>query len=92
MRTWTRARRVRLCGRCGHLIPKGDPVLEVRLVKVTDPKLRCATCADSPVPPDLPPLVERSNVIAPMVHILTGVGALPLDFKHRQFREPGEDD
>jgi hypothetical protein len=97
MRTWTRARRARICGRCGEIIPKAAPLLEVYIeaggYSLKLPKLRCATCAGIPVPDDLPPLVERSNVITPMVPIPVGVGVLPLDFKARQIaREPGDDD
>ena len=96
MRTWIRARQDLACGGCGARLAKGAPCVEVVIEKgvfsVKAKRLRCPTCAEMPVPADLPPLVEHDNTIRPMAHILTGVGALPLDFKARQMaREPGEE-
>lgn len=63
------------------------------IVNVKTPKVRCEAC-EGPAPPDLPALVERMpEPIAPMVHVLAGVGALRFDHKAAQLgeREPGED-
>jgi hypothetical protein len=67
-------------------------MLEIRLPGVADPKVRCALCADEPLPATLTPLVEYATRITPMLRIPTGVNTLPLDFKRRQWREPGDDD
>jgi len=95
MRTWARARRARLCGRCGERIAKGAPIFEIYIeagiFSVKVPKVRCQTCAGIPVPADLAPLVEVSSAITPTVPIPTGPHVLPLDFKSQQFREPGEE-
>jgi hypothetical protein len=55
--------------------------------------LRCKACAGEPVPANLPPRVERV-AIAPMVHVASGAGTLPLDWKAQAAgdREPGSDD
>lgn len=50
---------------------------------------RCVLCAEGIPPADLPPLVSKQIPIAPMVHITSGPGTLPLDFKTE--RQPGED-
>lgn len=91
-RTWTRATVVRLCGGCGHELAVGDPVLELRLMGVHDPKLRCVLC-EGPAPPDLAPLVERERMDErPMVHIRSGAHVLPFDFKKASAGDIGEND
>lgn len=82
------------CGKCHTTIRRGEPLLEFFFAAVKHPKKRCVACADYPLPDDLPALVDRAPVsTAPMVHLRTGLGMLPLDFKTRQVeREPGEDD
>lgn len=91
-REWTRAALDKLCGLCGELIEKGEPMLELTIAGISNPKPRCKVCA-GPAPPNLPPLVEHMPAFTPMVHIVTGPDALPLDFKHAQAgeREPGEE-
>jgi hypothetical protein len=94
VRTWTRAVRSRLCGRCSTLIGKGEPLFVLTIAAgvyaLTDPKIRCQSCAGEPVPEDLPPLVARVPA-EPMA--FTKVGALAFDFKMAVAgREPGEDD
>lgn len=56
--TWTRAETPSLqCGRCGGTIAVGDPVYVLSLPGLRQRTLyRCATCAGSPPPADLPPL------------------------------------
>lgn len=95
MTRWTRVQSDTLCGHCPHLIRRGDPVLEIRIVGVKSVKRRCVACAGEPVP-DLPAWVERQP-IQPTAPVFTPVrqlvGTLPFDYKARQIgeREPGED-
>lgn len=93
MRHWRRAFLEERCGRCRRPIERGDPLLEFHLAAIKLPKVRCVQCADYPPPDDLPVLVEPVPVVAtPLVHVPTGAGVLPLDFKTRQIaREPGEE-
>jgi hypothetical protein len=92
MRHWRRALCARLCGRCGHVIERGKPMLVIELPRLSHTKVRCDVC-DGPAPPDLPALVEHQIPITPMAHIRTGVSALPFDYKLAAAgREPGEDD
>lgn len=96
MRTWKRAPFLCLCGLCRGDIAKGAPVLEIRVTyggaRSASLHMRCEKCM-GPAPPDLPAFVERAPEFTPMVHILTGPGALPFDFKSRATgeREPGEE-
>jgi hypothetical protein len=95
-RTWIRASLPTHCGRCGGDVHKGDPILVIELVRAEHVLrfVRCAAC-EGPAPPDLPPFVERSNVI--LASALRRVGRLlQFDFvpdgKTRAAeREPGED-
>jgi hypothetical protein len=99
VRTWTRAsQKETICGGpCTHPMRKGDPLLEIRIAGINGGKdillKRCATCANEPVPEDLPPLAEPEPIV-PMAHIRTGVNALPFDYKSAQAgreREVGEE-
>jgi len=54
MRTWTRATIADSCGRCGKDLAVGDPMQVIKLHGVERHLHRCATCADAPVPADLP--------------------------------------
>lgn len=93
MRTWTRAAADVLCGRCGVVLHRGEPLLEIQIAGLTRPRRRCGACAGGPVPVDLPPLVERMAAPPQRVPIRAGAIALPFDFKMAQAgREPGEDD
>jgi hypothetical protein len=81
--TWTRARVAQACGGCPRRIVVGEPMLERRLVGVRRVLVRCQACAGEAAP-ELPPLIAPAwPTFAPMVHIRTGLAALPLDFKHR---------
>lgn len=88
MKTWRRAGHDRICGRCGHRIAKGDPVLELKIPQATFPKLRCAGCAGEPVPADLPPLEApvaiTPTVKAPRQSSVSSVGTLAADWKVKQ--------
>lgn len=65
MRTWVRAMRTRFCGACGHVIERGDAMIDVQLRGISRHLARCAGCAGCPTP-DLPPLLERP-VTTPML-------------------------
>lgn len=89
MTTWTRAMWPQQCGGCPRLIVVGEPVLERRIAGVRRVLVRCQACGGG-APPDLPPLVAKAAPpVTPMVHIRTGLSALPFDFKRRS---SGEDD
>ena len=84
-----------LCGGCGASIPRGDPYVEVVLPGMKRRMTRCSTCADGPVPVDLPPLVEHppTSAMLPVMALAKPLARpLPIDFKQRASREPGEDD
>jgi hypothetical protein len=80
MRTWTRAPRVRRCGRCGTDVAVGAPYLSIRLAGTGRELVRCATC-EGPAPPDLPALIEPRSAHEPIN--LTRFGILPMDFSRR---------
>lgn len=62
-------------------------MLERRITGVKRTLYRCQACAGEAVP-DLPPLVVQAPVPpTPMVHIRTGLSALPFDFKRRSSGE-----
>jgi predicted nucleic acid-binding Zn-ribbon protein len=81
------------CGRCGERFNVGQPQLVIEPREVTGRKfLRCRTCADEPVPDDLPALAERTP-IEPSPLVRAGMVKLPFDYKAAQAgREPGEED
>lgn len=95
MKAWRRAVVTTRCGKCGRQVNIGDPLVVITLAKVKRRLWRCVVCGEMGEPvPDLPPLIVHSPVGGrPMVHIRTGLDALPLDFKARASneREPGED-
>lgn len=86
-----------------HQIDRGDPVQLIRIdgpvFKVEKRRVRCARCADEPVPADLPPLEEHRATPAtcpalPVPERLSAlVGILPLDWRQKATgeREPGEE-
>lgn len=67
VRTWGRASRVLICGRCGAFVQRGVPAQFVtggwkrRLV-------RCSRCAEGTPPLDLPALPDRIETNAPEAH------------------------
>ena len=84
MRTWTRADRVTLCGRCEHrFLSVGEPMLVIRL---QGREFIRGARGEGPAPPDLPPLVERTG-ITPTPLVRLAVGMLPLAWK----RQPAPD-
>lgn len=60
--------------------------------------VRCASCAEGDVPPDLPALIEQrptgASTQLPFASVASMARAKVLDVKQRQVgeREPGEDD
>jgi hypothetical protein len=90
MMTWVRTPLEVRCGYCGHEIAIGAPVLSVTILGVSRARVRCVACV-GPAPTDLPPLMTRQVPIMPMLHVASGLGMLPLDFKQCGAREPGEE-
>jgi hypothetical protein len=68
-------------------------MLVLTLPGVARRRVRCPGCAGEPVPAEIPREVPRENFVSggfvKIAHV--GVGALPLDWKAAQSREPGED-
>lgn len=93
MRTWSRSAVWFVCGRCAQILPMGSPVLRIVVAAGARVKLRCATCADEPVPTDLPAVVVPEEPEPAPVPVRAFAG-LPLDWSQRALgeREPGEDD
>ncbi len=62
MRAWTRTIHGRLmCGRCKAVMAAGTPMQTITLQGVKRQLVRCPACAEGDVPPDLPPLMARSQ-------------------------------
>jgi hypothetical protein len=92
--SWIRAVLNRKCGRCGLVIEKGAPMQIVELHRVARTLIRCAACANEPVPalPALPERVIGAVPMKPLTMHRFDVDRLPVDFKMAQAgREPGED-
>jgi ribosomal protein S27AE len=53
-----------LCGRCGAIIERNEPILEITLPNVKRKSRRCGACAESPVPPDLPEAITNRSTKA----------------------------
>lgn len=93
MTAWTRAGSAQLCGACGGEIRVGEPVFQI-VLSPTIKKRRCRNCAGSPVPPDLPPLLDRpiqprTKRMAPLRSVAASATvALMADWKQRQIGEP----
>ena len=90
MRVWGRAPIVCFCGLCRHRIERGEPLLSITVPGLKRVLVRGSCCGEAP--PDLPPLVERVEPEPiPLVHVASGLDALPLDFKSAAAndREPG---
>lgn len=91
---WTRATLPTVCGRCGHVIPVDAPMLAIRLDALRGGrkvKARCENC-EGPAPPDLPLRVIERPAATPLPMVRFVPNMLPLDFKSRAAREPGDDD
>jgi hypothetical protein len=89
---WQRAILPTQCGGCSSVIAIGAPMKVFMLSAVRAgrrTKVRCEKC-DGPAPPDLPEHVARA-AITPLAMTRFKPDMLPLDFKQRQCREPGED-
>jgi hypothetical protein len=81
MMRWARALVPKLCGRCGHPIAKGAPLLLIGVgLTARIEKIRGVCCA-GPAPPDLPEHIERQPAPPPD---LTRLGVLPLDWSKRE--------
>jgi hypothetical protein len=91
MRRWQRAAIAVTCGRCAGTIAAGAPVLIMTLPLIRNRHYRCATCAEEPVPADLPEAHTPTPVpLAPRLGRLVGAG-LPLDWKTRSTGDDRED-
>lgn len=66
MREWTRYAYEKLCGVCSAQITRGRPIQVISLPGQAWRMYRCEACADGPVPPDLPPLIETARGQRPM--------------------------
>jgi hypothetical protein len=80
MKAWLRVAFEQACGCCRRRLPRGEPVLELKVTGVKRAFYRCQQCAGEPVPRDLPPLVERVVDTTPLVP-LRSVARLPIDWK-----------
>ena len=97
MRTWTRTPIATVCGGCGYVLSKGDPLLLITVTYAAPDgrgqdfmrpvqRKRCAKC-EGPAPPDLAPYVARTTEITPSA--LHRVGTLvPLEWKPTRARGP----
>jgi hypothetical protein len=57
-------------------IDPGDPIITIRVGHMKRDLIRCAACTDSPPPPNLPALVERSRTtkaMKPIAVLIPGV-------------------
>ena len=84
MRTWERVNDLALCGQCGKDLPTGTPVLVITIQSIKRRKIRCQECAGLEAPPDLPPLLERSQMTKRMQPIAR---AIPKDYTNRLLGE-----
>lgn len=82
MRTWKIATSLMACGKCIGWIEKGQPVQLVYLSAVKQPKVRCQTCADGPVPDGLMP-VEAMVEFQVQPSAITRLEVRPLPFDAR---------
>jgi hypothetical protein len=97
VKTWTHATALTLCQGAGHREPywiqPDEPMLVLTLPGVARRRARCRSCADEPVPADIPREAPREHFVpggfVKIAHV--GAGALPFDYKAAQVREPGED-
>ncbi len=79
-----------MCGSCGVLVPKGDPLQIIQFEKMKRMMYRCREHANSEVPPMLPEKMERLNT-AKMIQLSREL--MPKDWKYKQAneREPGQE-
>lgn len=93
MRTWVRALLDQVCGGpCRTRILTGQPMLVIEHPHVKRKLVRCAACADEPVP-ELPEALPTSARKLTPPPDFTRIGLLPLEFTRRLVlaREPGEE-
>jgi len=83
MKTWERIAYREMCGGCGKLLQRDDPVLATTINGLRRKLLRCAECA-GPAPPDLPVLGPRQNFTKPMQALKR---AIPKDYTNRMLGE-----
>ncbi len=86
MRTWARTPVAILCGACGAVIQRGDPVQRIAIIGVKRAKNRGACCADSEAPADLPDVAEPTPIRLPIAFESIGKVAARVvpDWKQRQ--------
>ncbi len=83
MTTWERVAYREVCGGCGKLLQRGDPIQERKIGMVRRKFLRCEECA-GPAPPDLPVLGPRQNFTKAMQPLKR---AIPKDYTNRMLGE-----
>lgn len=89
MRTWVRTRWAGRCGLCGATLEAGVAVQVITCRLVKRRLVRCQTCADTPVPPDVPVWPTRSPELTPVQSMTAIRDAVNLDdWKQRQTKEP----
>lgn len=66
MRTWERAVSPTLCGVCGIVLAEGVPIQRIQFTGIKRRLSRCAGCADSEVPPNLPTYTRHHETTKPM--------------------------
>jgi hypothetical protein len=76
MRKWTRLSGAKLCGACGKVVPKGEPIQALMLVNLGRALYRCQACAEGPCPLDLPsPVVVQSEALEARMDAIGKVAA-----------------
>lgn len=96
MRTWERVTYQERCGRCGLLLERGMAIQVITRNGLKRKLLRCAICADSAVPPDLPESPEVTSVEERVKQLASVAPKTRGELKAMArewmpFREPGED-
>lgn len=79
-RVWGRLQGDGLCGLCRAQLKDGSPVQLVRLHMLKRILIRCPTCADGDVPPDLPAAIVRDHTHDPVAFTAFTQGTV-MDFK-----------
>jgi len=80
MKIWRRARRAQWCGGvCGHLIAKGDVLLELHIDGLERTLRRCVACAGEEPPAEVPDVPPDLPKLGPLTMHRFSADMLPLD-------------